>query len=62
MQLVLFEGELVHRGRKTSKCFVDEISESDVGEIRLIMGGIISFLSYSILNYPYLVIRYENKR
>ena len=45
MQLVLFDGELyedelAHRRRNISKRFVDEITESDIGEIRLVMSEV----------------------
>lgn len=43
MQMVLFDGdlyedELVHRRKNISKRYVDEITETDIGEIRLVMG------------------------
>lgn len=45
VQMVLFDGELyedeiTHRRRNISKRFVDEITTSDIGEIRLIMGKV----------------------
>ena len=45
IQMVLFEGdlyedELLLRRRNISKRFVDEITSSDIGEIRLIMGNL----------------------
>lgn len=36
----LFEDELIHRRRNISKRYVDEITESDIGGIRLIMGEV----------------------
>lgn len=45
VQMVLFDGELyedevIHHRRNISKRFVDEITTSDIGEIRLIMGKV----------------------
>lgn len=45
MQMVLFDGDLyedefVHRRKNISKRYVDEITETDIGEIRLIMGTV----------------------
>jgi len=66
VQLVLFDGELfedelVHRRRNISKRLVDEITESDIGEIRLIMGEIKNIIQSGevaelIVGYNYEII------
>lgn len=66
MQMVLFDGELnedelVHRRRNISKRLVDEITESDIGEIRLVMGRVKSIQQFGevaeiIIEYNHQII------
>ena len=55
-QMVLFDGdlyedEIIHRRRNISKRFVDEITASDIGEIRLIMGKVKSIKQHIKLDH-----------
>lgn len=64
VQLVLFDGELyedelAHRRRNISKRLVDEITESDIGEIRLIMGEVKSIKRFE--EVAEIIIEYNNE-
>lgn len=64
MQMVLFDGdlyedELVHRRKNISKRYVDEITETDIGEIRLIMGKVKSIKK--VEEVAEIVVEYNNE-
>lgn len=67
MQMVLFDGdlfedELVHRRKNISKRYVDEITETDIGEIRLIMGEVKSVKEVAeVAEVAEIVVEYNNE-